>query len=71
MALAACMLVVDVLGYTRGTKLGRVYGANAIASYVLAGMLTLVFYTDIFGGRAQRPLDGYSDRHRDRAGHCG
>jgi predicted acyltransferase len=50
MGLAACILVVDILGYTRGTKLGRVYGANAIASYVLAGMLTLVFYGPIFWG---------------------
>ncbi len=50
MGLAACILVVDILGYTRGTKLGRVYGANAIASYVLAGMLTVVFYSDISDG---------------------
>jgi predicted acyltransferase len=50
MGLAAAILVVDILGYTRGTKLGTVYGANAITSYVLAGMLTLVFYSDIFGG---------------------
>jgi predicted acyltransferase len=50
MGLAACMLVVDVLGYTKWTKIGRVYGANAITAYVLAGMLTLVFYGRIFGG---------------------
>ncbi|MDH3290867.1 MAG: DUF5009 domain-containing protein [Gemmatimonadota bacterium] len=50
MGLAACILIVDMLGYARGTMLGRVYGANAIASYVLAGMLTVVFYSDIFGG---------------------
>ncbi len=50
MGLAASMLVVDVLGYARGTKLGIVYGANAITSYVLAGMLTVVFYSSIFGG---------------------
>ena len=50
MGLAASILVVDILGYTKWTKLGRVYGANAITSYVLAGMLTLVFYSDIFGG---------------------
>lgn len=50
MGLAACILVVDVLGYTKWTKLGRVYGANAITSYVLAGVLTIVFYGDIFGG---------------------
>lgn len=49
MALAACMLVVDVMGYSRWTRLGRVYGANAITSYVLAGVLTTVFYSDIFG----------------------
>ena len=56
MGLAACILVVDVLGYTRGTKLGRVYGANAITSYVLAGMLTLVFYSGIFGGESLNGL---------------
>ena len=50
MGLAASILLVDMLGFRRGTKLGTVYGANAIASYVLAGMLTLVFYSPIFGG---------------------
>ncbi|UCG86416.1 MAG: DUF5009 domain-containing protein [Gemmatimonadota bacterium] len=50
MALAASILVVDILGHTRGTKLGIVYGANAITSYVMAGMLTVVFYSSIFGG---------------------
>lgn len=45
MGLSACILVVDILGYTKGTKLGIVYGANAITSYVLAGMFTLVFYS--------------------------
>jgi predicted acyltransferase len=50
LGLAAAILVVDIMGYTRGTKLGIVYGANAITSYVLAGMLTLVFYSEIFGG---------------------
>jgi len=52
MGLAACILVVDILGYTKWTKLGRVYGANAITSYVLAGMLTVVFYNDIFFGES-------------------
>jgi predicted acyltransferase len=56
MGLAAAILVVDVLGYIKWTKIGRVYGANAITSYVLAGMLTLVFYSDIFGGYA---LNGF------------
>jgi predicted acyltransferase len=48
--------VVDVLGYTRGTKLGRVYGANAITSYVLAGMLTVVFYSARLGGKPLNEL---------------
>ena len=50
LGLAACILIVDVWGYTKWTFLGRVYGANAITSYVLAGMLTLVFYRMRIGG---------------------
>lgn len=50
MSLAGCMLIVDRLGYTRWTRLGVVYGSNAIASYVLAGMLTVVFYGMRIGG---------------------
>lgn len=47
--LAASMLIVDILGYTKWTTMGRVFGANAITAYVLAGMLTVVFYTGWFG----------------------
>lgn len=50
LALATCILVVDVWGYTKWTFLGRVYGANAITSYVLAGTLSVVFYGIKFGG---------------------
>jgi len=50
LGLAACVLIVDVWGYTRWTFLGRVYGANAITSYVLAGVLTMVFYEMRLGG---------------------
>jgi predicted acyltransferase len=50
MALATCILIVDMWGYKRWTFLGVVYGANAITSYVLAGMLTLVFYDLSIGG---------------------
>jgi predicted acyltransferase len=50
MGLAACMLIIDVWGYKDWTRLGRIYGANAITSYVLAGMLTLIFYDDIWWG---------------------
>lgn len=55
MGLAVCILVVDILGYTKGTKLGTVYGANAITSYVLSGILTVVFYSPGFWGFS---LDG-------------
>ncbi len=50
LGLAACILVIDIWGYTKWTFLGRVYGANAITSYVLAGVLTTVFYGLKFGG---------------------
>jgi predicted acyltransferase len=50
LGLATCILVVDVWGYKKWTFLGRVYGANAITSYVLAGVLTLVFYHMKIGG---------------------
>ena len=55
-ALAALIIIVDLWGYTKWTHLGRVYGANAITSYVLAGMLTLVFYSSIFGGASLNGL---------------
>jgi len=52
MALAACILLVDILGYKKWTKLGRVYGANAIASYVIAGILPGLFVLNFFGGHS-------------------
>jgi len=50
LALATCILIVDMWGYKKWTFLGVVYGANAITSYVLAGMLTVVFYGLNIGG---------------------
>ena len=38
MGLAACVLMVDVLGYDRWAKFGVIYGSNAITVYVFAGM---------------------------------
>ena len=49
MALAASLLVVDMKGYTSWTKPGLIFGANAITAYVLAGMLTAVFYSGFSG----------------------
>ena len=56
LSLAAFMLIVDIMGIKKWTTLGRVYGANSIASYVLAGMLTLVFYESIFGNAGLNEL---------------
>jgi predicted acyltransferase len=50
MGLAACILVVDIRDYTKGTKLGTVYGANAITSYALSEILKVVFYSPGFWG---------------------
>ena len=52
LALATCILVVDMWGYKKWTFLGVVYGANAITSYVLAGMLSVVFYRIPIGGES-------------------
>lgn len=41
--LGACMLIVDVKGYTKWTSLGTIYGANAITAYVLAESLSSIF----------------------------
>jgi predicted acyltransferase len=56
LTLGAMILVVDLLGYHRWTSLGRIYGANAITAYVLAGMLTLVFYGIKFGNQSLNVL---------------
>ena len=48
MGLASCILMVDMWGWTKWTWIGRIYGANAITSYVLSGMLIAVFYQNFF-----------------------
>ena len=50
MALAACILLVDVLGYDRFAKFGVIYGSNAITIYVFAGMFPWLL-NDIMGVR--------------------
>lgn len=42
--LGAAYYVVDIKGYTRGTKPGIIFGANAIAVYVMADLFALIFY---------------------------
>ena len=46
--------MIDILGNTKGTKLGIVFGANAIAVYVMGDVLALVFYGIPFG---EKPLN--------------
>jgi predicted acyltransferase len=62
MALAASMYIIDLKGYTRWIWPGLVFGANAITAYVLAGMLTTVFYTGFgdFPGLNQLRVEGLS-----------
>jgi predicted acyltransferase len=53
----ACLLLgvlyfmVDILGKTQGTQPGIIFGANAIAVYVLGDLLALFFYRAEFGGK--------------------
>jgi predicted acyltransferase len=49
MTLGAVYYIVDVRGYTYGTKPGIIFGANAIAVYFLADVLSYVFYLIPFG----------------------
>ncbi len=45
MVLAVSMFFVDLLGRTRFTKVGIIFGSNAIAVYVLSDLWRLPFYT--------------------------
>ncbi len=48
--LGALYFMVDILGKTKGTKFGIVFGANAIAAYVMGDILALLFYRAKLGG---------------------
>lgn len=43
---AACLLLVDVLGYKSWAKLGVIFGSNSVVAYALSGTLTLFFYNE-------------------------
>jgi predicted acyltransferase len=47
--LGALYFMVDILGKTKGTQVGIIFGANAIAVYVLGDVLALFFYGAKFG----------------------
>jgi predicted acyltransferase len=44
MLLALFYFLADILGHSNWTKLGVVFGVNAITAYVLADILSLIFY---------------------------
>lgn len=52
MLLGALYFLVDISGYTDGTKPGILFGANAITVYVLADVFALLFYRFNIGGKS-------------------
>lgn len=50
LALGAFIYLVDMKGYTQGTKFGIIYGANAITAYVMGDILAAIFYGIEMGG---------------------
>jgi predicted acyltransferase len=56
LALGVTYYIVDLKNYTRWTWPGIVFGANAIAVYVLADLLAIIFYTIRFG---DQPLNAH------------
>lgn len=50
--LGAVYFLVDILGHSGGTKPGIIFGANAIAAYVLGDLLSILFYYLSFGGHS-------------------
>jgi predicted acyltransferase len=52
LALGAFYFLVDIKGFTHGTKPGIIFGANAITVYVLGDVLAAIFYGIKFGGES-------------------
>ncbi len=52
MFLAASMWIIDELGYRKGTKVGVVFGMNAITAYVLHGLIAKIFGMKIIAGKS-------------------
>lgn len=63
LVLGAIYFVVDIKGHRKGTYVGIVFGANAIAVYVLADLLSLIFYRMPLGGQSlnQQFVSGLSN----------
>lgn len=60
LTLGSFIWIVDYLGIKNWTRPGVIFGANAITAYVLAGMLTVVFYNSFgdFAGLNKLFVDG-------------
>jgi len=56
MCLAASMWIIDERGYQRWTKLGVVFGMNAITAYVLHGVVFRLFQIPISGDQGIQSL---------------
>ena len=56
LVLGAAYFTVDIKGFTWGTRPGIIFGANAIAAYVLADILALIFYRLPFAGQSLNVL---------------
>jgi predicted acyltransferase len=56
MFLAMLILIVDMLDYKKWTKPGIIFGANAISSYVLSGMLYAFVYGSLLGIGPLNPI---------------
>lgn len=50
LVLASLLYIIDILMYGKWAQFGVIYGMNAIAVYVLADILALLFYELPFGG---------------------
>ncbi|MGV3557043.1 acyltransferase family protein [Larkinella arboricola] len=48
----AVYFLVDILGRTKGTRPGIIFGANAIAVYVMGDLLSILFYYLKLGGHS-------------------
>jgi predicted acyltransferase len=50
LTLASCIYLIDIHNYRKLAQFGVIYGMNAIAVYVLADLLTIIFYGLPVGG---------------------
>ena len=50
LTLASCIYLIDMHNYQKWAQFGVIYGMNAIAVYVLADLLGIIFYSLSIGG---------------------